>query len=89
MSWKNPVPILDVVRVLHHPNFYWGALNGHTNCKYLNLLIDTRDNACVVKDRDGKIVDWDRLKAQLEIPAMAEMNSNPQIEIRETAPARE
>lgn len=28
----------------------------HPEMKYVNLTIDTRDNRCIVKDRDGKIL---------------------------------
>lgn len=83
------VPLLDLVKILHHPNFYWGSMGGFTNCKYLEIRIDTRDCKCLVRDRDGKPVDLLELAAACEKPVMAEMNQNPQIEIRVTAPGRE
>jgi hypothetical protein len=73
--------LLEVVKLLHHPNFYWGAMGGLTNCKYLDLRIDTRDLKCLVRDRDGKPVKLARIREGLEKPTMVEMNSNPPIEI--------
>ena len=75
------VPLLEVVRLLHHPNFYWGAMGGLTNCKYLDLRIDTRDCKCLVRDRDGRTVTLERIREGLEKPTRAEMNENPSIEI--------
>lgn len=83
------VPLLDVVRALHHPNFYWGSMGGFTNCKYLDLRVDTRDGRCLVRDRDGRPVRLADIQAALEKPTMAEMNQKPQIEIREIAPGPE
>lgn len=80
------VSLLDVVRLLHHPNFYWGAMGGLTNCKYINLWIDTRDNRCVLTDRDGKPVTLERIQRGIEAPTMAGMNENPQITITESSP---
>ena len=89
MTTNEWVPLLDVVKALHHPNFYWGSLGGFMNCKYLELRIDTRDNKCLVRDRDGKEVDFTKVVAALQKPVMAEMNQNPQIEIRVVAPGPE
>lgn len=75
------VPLLEVVALLHHPNFYWGAMGGLTNCKYLDLRIDTRDCKCLVRDRDGRPVTLERIREGLEKPTMAEMNENPPIAI--------
>jgi len=75
------VSLLEVVALLHHPNFYWGAMGGLTNCKYLDLRIDTRDCKCVVRDRDGRPVTLERIRKGLEKPTMAEMNENPPIAI--------
>ena len=80
------VSLLDVVRLLHHPNFYWGAMGGLTNLKYINLWIDTRDNRCVLTDRDGKPVTLERIQRGLDAPTMGEMNENPQISITESSP---
>lgn len=75
------VPLLEVVALLHHPNFYWGAMGGLTNCKYLDLRIDTRDCKCLVRDRDGRPVTLERIREGLAQPTCAEMNENPPIEI--------
>ncbi len=84
------IPLAEIVDVLHHPCFYWGALGGFTNCKYLELRIDTRDNSALVRDRNGNSVDWQALKASLDQPIMREMNSNPRLAllpVPEPAPA--
>lgn len=75
------VPLLEVVELLHHPNFYWGAMNGLTNLKYLTLQIDTRDNRCLVTDRDGNPVKLADIRAGLANPTMLDMNENPGITI--------
>ncbi len=89
MAFPQEIPLLEIARVLHHPNFYWGGMGGFTNCKYLTITVDTRDLKCYIKDRDGKLVDWEAVKAALDKPIMAEMNANPQIEIREIVPGPE
>jgi hypothetical protein len=86
---NNWVPLLEVVELLHHPNFYWGSMGGLTNAKYLDLRIDTRDLRCIVKDRDGKPLSLDRIREGLADPVMTGMNENPQIEIKVVARERE
>jgi len=76
---NNWVPLSEVVDIIYHKNFYWGALNGFTDCKYLELRIDTRDNCCMVRDRHHKAVDLVKLKAALETPILDDMNENPQL----------
>lgn len=83
------VPLLDVVQLLHHPNFYWGGMDGLTNCKYLNLCIDTRDLKCVITDRDNRPVSLERLRRGVERPTMAGMNGNPEVKIEVTPRASE
>jgi hypothetical protein len=73
------VSLADLVDVIHHPNFYWGALQDHTDCKYLTVRIDTRDNHCLVSDRNGKPVDLATLRKAVETPVIEEMNQNPRL----------
>lgn len=80
------VPLLEVVELLHHPNFYWGSMGGLTGLKYLDLHIDTRDNQCVVTDRDGNPVSLATIRAALAKPIMADMNENPEITITPVVP---
>lgn len=76
------VSLLEVVKLLHHPNFYWGAMNGFSALKYLDIRIDTRDCKCLVNDRHGKPVSLKVLCEGLENPSIANMNSNSAIEIK-------
>lgn len=73
---ENWVPLADVVEVLRHPNFYWGSMGGLTSLKYMELRIDTRDNKCVVRDRDGKPVSMERIRESLANPIRPDMNQN-------------
>lgn len=75
----NWIPLSEIVDIIHHPNFYWGAIDEFTDCKYLELRIDTRDNCCMVRDRNHKPVDLVKLKAALEEPIIEGMNENPQL----------
>lgn len=72
------VDLNEVLEVLYHPDFYWGADNDFIDLKYLELRIDTRDLHCIVKDRNGKIVDFDEVKETLNNvnPLCQEMNQN-------------
>lgn len=76
------LPLAEIIDIIHHPNFYWGSMGGFTDCKYIELRIDTRDNCCVVRDRNHKLVDVAKLKAALDKPIMAGMNSNPQLSLK-------
>lgn len=63
---SNWVPLRRVVDLLHHPNFFWSCPGlGVTELKYMDLHIDTRDCACLVKDRNGRQLKPDQL-AELE-----------------------
>lgn len=73
VNWVN---LKDVLEFLTHPNFYWGAHNEFVNLKYLELRVDTRDLHCIVKNRRGKIVDLEKMKALLPSVVIEEMNQN-------------
>ncbi len=74
------IPLSRIWKALHHPNFYWGSLGGFSDCKYLELRIDTRDNCATVKDRNSKPVDFDALEKKLEKPDFMEgMNRQPDV----------
>jgi hypothetical protein len=62
-----------IVRVLRHPDFYWGNI---PRAKYLELRIDTRDNCALIMDRNGKPVTIEDLEAAAENPSMPGMNDN-------------
>jgi hypothetical protein len=81
------VSLLEVVRLLHHPNFYWGAMDGLTDCKYLTLRIDTRDCKCLVSDRKNVPVSLARIREGLENSTMPGMNENPMVTITESRAA--
>ena len=70
--------LIEVLEVLHHPDFYWLTMNGLTCCKYLNLRVDTRDNRCWITDRDNRPIDLKTIKEHLK-GARKGMNSNPAI----------
>lgn len=74
-KWEN---LKDVLALLTHPNFYWGAHNDFLDLKYLELRIDTRDLHCIVKDRNSKIVDFKKVMETLDNidPNCREMNEN-------------
>lgn len=72
-KWEN---LKDVLAFLTHPDFYWGAHNDFIDLKYLELRVDTRDLHCIVKDRNGKIVDLEKMKALLPDVVFKEMNEN-------------
>lgn len=55
------VPIEEVVKVLSDPAWQWYLNN---RCKYLNLRVDMRDGGCLIKDRHGKTITLEQLKAQ-------------------------
>lgn len=76
---NNWIPLSEIIDIIHHPSFYWGAMDGFMDCKYLELRIDTRDNCCMVRDRNHKPVDLAKLKAALEKPIIKNTNSNPQL----------
>ena len=78
----NWIPMQEVLNVLNHPNFYWGSLVGFTDMKYTTLRIDTRDNCCLVMDRHGNQIDFNKLKEALENPIMPSMNENTKLEMK-------
>lgn len=66
------VPLADVVSLLNHPDFYWGVLD--CRVKYLQLRVDTRDNLCLVKDRNDRPISLDLI--QERIAKLHQDNSN-------------
>jgi hypothetical protein len=76
---NNWIPLSEIVGIIHHPNFYWGASDGFTDCKYLELRIDTRDNYCQVRNNKRNFVDVAKLKLALKNPSINNMNNNPQL----------
>ena len=75
-KWVN---LKDLLEFLTHPDFYWGSHEQFLDLKYLELRVDTRDLHCIVKDRNGKMVDLDKMKALLPDVCINEMNENKQI----------
>lgn len=79
------IPLRRVINLLHHPNFMWTCPGlGVTKLKYMELRVDTRDCACLVKDRDGRAVTPQQLE-ELERTlsnfngTFASMNDNPEL----------
>lgn len=85
MSTKNQsphvdpwVPLMDVLKLLHHPNFHWCAGGGLERLKYteVTLRIDTRDNCCLVRDRNGKSVDMRKTMEAMKTTFLKGANDN-------------
>ena len=57
-SWNS---VEEVLAVLNDPEWRWIR---NTRCKYVELRIDTRDNHCVIRDRDGNPITLEELKYQ-------------------------
>lgn len=57
-SWK---PIDEILAVLNDPEWQW---YWNTDCKYVDLRIDTRDMHALIRDRHGKTIDLEKLKYQ-------------------------
>jgi len=74
------VPLADVLTLINHPNFHW-CVGGLEELKYIELRIDTRDNCCLVKTRNGKQVDMAKVAKALELPYLKGMNENPAVEV--------
>ena len=55
------IPIEDVLEVIKPPKWTW-ARNAH--CKYLDIRLDTRDGACLIKNRHGDPITLEDLKRQ-------------------------
>lgn len=75
------VPLADVLKLLNHPDFHWCVGGGLSDLKYMELRIDTRDNCCLVMDRNRKPVDLSRAAKALESPYLKGMNDNPAVEV--------
>lgn len=71
------IPLLDVVRLLHHPTFTWTK---ESNFKYLNIRVDTRDNHCLVFDDKKNELTLEDLKKGFGDDEY-DTNDNPEIEI--------
>lgn len=67
------VPLKDIIEILHHPDFYWGSI---PDAKYIELRIDTRDNCCLVKDRNGKPLKIEHLRQAIDRTYVKGMNEN-------------
>lgn len=68
------VSLEEVIELINHPDFYWGSHNDFIDLKYINLRIDTRDLACIVRDRNNKPVDIKKIKDSLPDVVIKGMN---------------
>lgn len=80
------VPLVQVMDILHHPNFHWCADRLFADCKFVELRLDTRDNWCLVRDQNGSPVDLTKLRTALENPTLDKMNENPQLALLPVPP---
>lgn len=59
MSWKNFKQVTDFI---NERPLNWMK---HSDLKYIEIRLDTRDMGCIVKDRDGNLIDWDDFKMKI------------------------
>ena len=58
------LPVLQVIRAIEiAKDGGWDWCN-NTACKYIELRIDMRDDKCLIKDRDGNLIDLTKLLFQ-------------------------
>jgi len=58
------LPVLQVIRAIEiAKETGWNWCN-NTRCKYIELRIDMRDDKCLIKDRDGNLIDLEKLLFQ-------------------------
>lgn len=56
-------PVADVLAVINDPRWSWVR---NTPCKYIELRIDTRNQACLIYDRDKRPMTLRELSRQLD-----------------------
>ena len=61
VKWIPIERVLEIIKLSRDHKWHWGSTKGMRG-KYLDLRIDMRDGDCVVKDREGNLVDIDELK---------------------------
>ncbi len=58
---NNWIPLDDVLAVLNDPEWSWVR---NMDCKYVEIRVDTRDNHCVIRARDGSAITLEDLQYQ-------------------------
>ena len=61
--WDHVDDALAVIELARAGKWNWCE---NTQCKYIELRIDMRDGGCIVKDREGKRIDPETLRKQLD-----------------------
>ncbi len=54
-------PLADVLAVIHDPRWSWVRNN---RCKYVELRMDTRDQRCLIFNRDRELITMQDLRRQ-------------------------
>lgn len=75
------MPLVELLKVLYHPDFFWSSGAGITDLKYLELRLDTRDLGCLVGNRYGRQISAAILQQGLVAPAFRSMNENNPAEL--------
>ncbi len=60
-TWDHFDDALAVLEAARAGKWWWC---NNTRCKYIELRIDMRDGACIIKDRDGNRIDPADLRSQ-------------------------
>jgi hypothetical protein len=63
VDWIPIEKVLEIIKLSKEHKWHWGSTKGMKG-KYLDLRVDMRDGHCVVKDRDGNLIDIEELKTQ-------------------------
>ncbi len=53
MTW---MPLARISELLTNRKWFWCFTPDAWDLKYIDIRVDTRDNCCVVKDRNGKVI---------------------------------
>jgi len=84
MTWENKLK--EVVNHLYNRKWFWIGSAGASRFKYINIRVDTRDNACLLSDRDGNPFEYEQLLSLKDnvmmSPGIDEISKNEETNLR-------
>lgn len=64
-SWDSIDDFIRVLREMKSGKWNWYK---NSKCKYVDLRVDMRDGACIIRDRNGNRISPKELAHQYELP---------------------
>ena len=58
-NWYPIEEVLALLKAQQEHRWHWGT---DTKLKYLTLRVDVRDGHCTIRDKDGELVDIERIR---------------------------